>query len=99
MKKSELIKLWQAETEKTLPGGLSLAQHGALLESLCGIMTAELLGGGEVPLPGIGKLKTKLVPAREGRNPQTGEKIAIPARRKIMLAVSKDLKESLQAEV
>ena len=66
------------------------------LKSLCEVATAELLGGGEVPLPGLGKLKVRETSAREGRNPRTGESISIPAGEKVAFAACKELKEALK---
>ena len=66
------------------------------LEVLCGVAAAELLGGGEVPLPGIGKLKAKTTAARKGRNPRTGESVDIPAGKKVRFVACKDLKEALK---
>lgn len=66
------------------------------LDVLCGVAAAELLGGGEVPLPGIGKLKAKKTAARKGRNPRTGESVDIPAGKKVRFVPCKELKEALK---
>ena len=61
-------------------------------------MTAqELTAGGEVPLPGLGKLKTKDRAARMGRNPRTGEAVTIPARRVVVFAPSEKLDRDIRA--
>lgn len=59
------------------------------------IAANELARGGEVMLPGIGKLKVKQTKARMGRNPRTGEPIQIPAGKKVMFTAAKELKEKL----
>ena len=56
---------------------------------------AELLERGEILLVGLGKLKVKEVAARAGRNPRTGERIEIPASRKIVFVPVKALREAL----
>lgn len=89
MTKAELIKAWQ---EATQLNGVDAKEY---LERLGDIMAAELLGGGEVPLPAIGKLTVKQTAARKGRNPRSGEAIDIPARKKVLLKIGKELKESL----
>lgn len=66
------------------------------LKSLCEVAAAELLGGGEVPLPELGKLKVRETAAREGRNPRTGESLHIPAGKKVVFLPGKDLKEALK---
>ena len=55
----------------------------------------NLLDGGEISLPGLGKLKVKETSARTGRNPRTGERIDIPASRKVVFTPGKEFKEAL----
>ena len=90
MKKAELVDAFKEAT------GLTRAQAGEFLERLGDIMATELLGGGEVPLPHIGKLVIKDTAARKGRNPQTGAAITIAAGKKAVIAMSKEFKESLK---
>lgn len=59
------------------------------------IIAEELIGGGEITLSNIGKLKVKTTKARKGRNPKTGEEIQIPAKKKVVFTVSKELKNKL----
>ena len=87
MNKVELLKEWQKAAEKKIPGGLGLGKHDILLETLCG----------EVPLPGLGRLKVKKTVTRQGRNPRTGEALTIPARRKAVFTEGKDIREALNA--
>ena len=51
--------------------------------------------GEEVSLNGFGKFKVKDSPAREGRNPATGETIAIKASKKLSFAPAKAVKDRL----
>jgi len=51
--------------------------------------------GEEVSLNGFGKFKVKDVPAREGRNPATGETIKIAATKKLSFTVAKAVKDRL----
>jgi len=46
-------------------------------------------------IPGIGKLVLANRKARMGRNPQTGEAIKIPARKKVGFTVAKSFKQSV----
>lgn len=67
-----------------------------VLDSLGGVATAEFIGGGEVPLPGLGKLKAELRKARKGRNPKTGAAINIPAMTVVKFSAGKELKDALK---
>jgi DNA-binding protein HU-beta len=53
--------------------------------------------GEEVSVPGFGKFKLTSRPAREGRNPATGEKIQIAASRKLSFTAAKSVKDRLNA--
>ena len=73
MTKHELIEKALETARNSHERAMTLADMGAALDSLCEVAAAELLGGGEVPLPKLGKLKMRETAAREGRNPKTGE--------------------------
>jgi len=76
MTKQELIAKAAAET-KGYGRPLTQADMETALHTLCNVASAELLDGGEISLPGLGKLKIKEVPARQGRNPRTGEAMCL----------------------
>ena len=90
MTKAELVKALQEAME------ISTAQAERCVNALGSILAAELLAGGEVPLPRIGKLAVKTTQERTGRNPRTGETIAIPAGKKVVLKVGSELKDALK---
>jgi DNA-binding protein HU-beta len=76
--------------------GLPQKAVGDVLEALGEMARAKLANAGDkVPLPGIGKLKLAQRPARQGRNPATGETVEIPAERVVKLAVAKELKDAV----
>lgn len=92
MTKAELISKWH----EVAPSFKSASEAEAALASLCSIVAAELLGGGETPLPGLGKLKVKKTKARTGRNPRTGEAISIAAGQRVVFSPCKELKDALK---
>ena len=49
--------------------------------------------GESVKLPGLGIFRLRKMKARMGRNPQTGEAIKIPARKKVGFTVAKSFKQ------
>jgi DNA-binding protein HU-beta len=77
---------------------LSQAQSLKLLNKLGDIIAAELLGGGEASIPGVGKLHVKTRAARKGRNPRTGKAIVIPERRAVVFTAGKAIKDALRGE-
>lgn len=76
---------------------LPKAKVRAVLDQL-GELTADTLEhGGELTLPGIGKLKVGDRPARTGRNPQTGKSIQIAAKKVVKLVPAKALTDALNS--
>jgi DNA-binding protein HU-beta len=67
----------------------------AALDALTTIITREVAAGGAVTLPGIGRIYCRERPARQVRNPSTGEIIAKPADKAVKIAVAKALKDSV----
>lgn len=76
--------------------GCTKAGVKKILDSFGGVAAAELLGEGDVPLSGLGKLKAELRKARKGRNPKTGAAIDIPAMTVVKFAIGKGLKDALK---
>jgi DNA-binding protein HU-beta len=70
-------------------------QAKATIETLFGLMVAEMKKGQKVKIAGFGIFQIKDRKAREGRNPATGEKIQIKASKKVAFRASKELKESV----
>lgn len=75
--------------------GVSKKDLKTILDAVGGVAHAELVDGGEVTLPGLGKLKTATKPARTGRNPATGDSIEIPAKTVVKFTVAKALKDAV----
>ncbi len=74
MNKSELIDAMASDA------GISKAAAKKALDSFTDNVTGSLAKGGRVSLVGFGTFSTSQRSAREGRNPQTGKKIQIPAK-------------------
>ena len=66
-----------------------------LIRATADTIAAELVEWGEVALPALGKLSPVQKAARTGRNPQTGEAVAIPARTAVKFKAGKELTEAL----
>ena len=64
----------------------------AYLEALSALAYKEAKNG--FTIPGVGKLVIRSYKARMGRNPQTGEAIKIPAKRRLKFVVAKAAKDA-----
>ena len=89
MKKADLV---EAIAEKT---GLTKADANRALEATFEVITAALKKGERVPVAGFGTFNVSKRKAREGRNPQTGETVKIPARKAVTFKAGTALKESV----
>lgn len=89
LKKADIIEFF-AEAN-----GLSKKESKAAIEGLLDYMTKNLSKGNVIDVAGFGKLEVKKRPAREGRNPATGEKIKIKASKKLKFTAKKALKEAV----
>ncbi len=65
------------------------------LEAFTAAISGALKAGEEVQIPGFGKFYVRDQKAREGKNPQTGEKMKIGARKVPAFRAGKSLKESV----
>lgn len=75
--------------------GLTKTDGRKLVDSLFAAITDAVAKGEEVALNGFGKFKLKDSPAREGRNPATGETITIKASKKLAFTPAKGVKDKL----
>jgi DNA-binding protein HU-beta len=73
--------------------GITKKQVALLLETQAQMSYKEAKNG--FTIPGIGKLVVRSYKARMGRNPQTGEAIKIPARRRLKFVVAKAAKDGV----
>lgn len=87
MNKGELVEFL---VEK---GKLSKAEAGRVLDSVIEGIRHGLKKTKEVALTGFGTFKVVDKPAREGRNPKTGEKIKIAAKKAVSFKAGKGLKD------
>ncbi len=74
---------------------LKRAQVKEIFEELSNLASREVKENGEFALPGFGKLVLSERKAREGRNPQTGESIQIPAKTSLKFRLSKAMKDTV----
>ena len=76
-------------------GPVSRKQVDELLNELVDTIVKTVKKGESVKIPGLGIFRLRKMKARMGRNPQTGEPIKIPARKKVGFSVAKTFKESV----
>lgn len=89
MSQSEVVNHFAEKFE------LKRAQVKEFFEELSNLAGQEVKDSGEFMLPGFGKLVLSERKAREGRNPQTGDTIQIPAKTTLKFRLGKAMKDSV----
>jgi DNA-binding protein HU-beta len=74
---------------------ISKAEAQAAVDSVVNSVTKALKKGQKVTLVGFGTFGTTKRAAREGRNPQTGKPIKIPAKKVAKFTPGKALKDAI----
>ena len=77
--------------------GLSRTEAHELVESFFEEQAASLAVGKQVKLSGFGNFDLRDKKERPGRNPKTGEKVTIPARRVVTFRPGQKLKARVEA--
>ena len=89
MTKTDLIK---AVSEAK---GITIKEATADVDLIIGLIEAELTEGNDVALHGFGTLKTVERAERECLNPQTKQKMIVPAKKTVTFKVAKGLKDKV----
>jgi len=76
--------------------GSTKADAERAVETIIDSIVKSLKSGEEVSIAGLGIFATKARPAREGRNPRTGETIRIAASRTAKFRPAKALKDAVK---
>ena len=89
MNKAELVAAMVAKAE------LSKKDAEKALKAFIDVVSEELANSGKIQLVGFGTFDVTERAAREGRNPQTGEAMSIPASKAPRFKAGKALKDAV----
>ena len=89
MNKSELIE------KLALRSGINVMQAEEIVNLIYKKMKDTMVSGGRIEIRGFGSFVVKEYEAYQGRNPKTGEKIAVPPKKLPFFKVGKELKERI----
>ncbi len=89
MKKLELIDAVAAKAQ------ITKKDAATAVDAVLDVISEALANGEDVKVTGFGGFEVKERAAREGRNPKTGEKVAIPASKYVAFSAGSTLKEKV----
>jgi len=87
--KSELIEKLAERT------GINVMQSEEVVNLIYKKMRETMVSGGRIEIRGFGSFVVKEYQSYQGRNPKTGEKIAVPPKKLPFFKVGKELKERI----
>ncbi len=89
MKKLQLIDAVASKAQ------ITKKDAAAAVDAVLDVIAEALAQGDDVKVTGFGGFEVKERAAREGRNPKTGEKVAIPASKYVAFSAGSTLKEKV----
>ncbi len=89
MNKLQLTDVVAAKT------GMTKKDSAAAVAAVLDAITEALAAGDDVKITGFGSYEVKTREARTGRNPKTGEAVAIPASKYVSFSAGSVLKEKV----
>ena len=90
MNKAELV---EAVSDKA---GITKKQAGSVIDAITDTVKETLSKGERITLVGFGTFHVMERKAREGRNPRTGKKLEIPAKKVPKFRAGKNLREAVR---
>ena len=91
MTKSDLV----TKVSREIGPKISKTECSSVVDLVLSSITEELAQGNSVEIRGFGTFKVRERKARMGRNPNTSEPVAIPARRVPVFTASKNFRNSV----
>ena len=89
LNKHEFVSLLSERCEVTK------REAAAMYDDVFGTLADVIASGEEVAIPGIGRVKIDERAARVANNPQTGEKVEVPAKKVPKFQFAKNIKEAV----
>lgn len=92
MTKADLIE----EVSRTV--SMTRRDSEVIVETIFDSIIKSLRAGDKIEIRGFGSFRTRQRRARMGRNPKTGEQVAVPARKVPFFKPSKELKDGINSQ-
>jgi len=90
--KADIVEALHKNSSRTL------YESRHFVEKMLGVMRSGIAKDGELLISGFGKFEAYAKKPRNGRNPQTGERMVLPARRVLVFRLSRKFRSQLNGE-
>lgn len=92
MKKSELVQSLYEYLKENGSSAMRPADMREAVDRILGLLADALVAGERIELRDFGVFRLHDRPARQGRNPKTGESVAVPARKSVHFKASREMR-------
>ena len=92
MTKSELVEYLARQWKENGFSAVHRAEMQEAVDRIFDLLAAALAMGDRIELRGFGSFSLHEIPARQGRNPRTGESVAVPPKKAVHFKPGRDLR-------
>ena len=92
MTKSELVEYLALQWKENRFSAVHRAEMQEAVDRILNLLAAALAMGDRIELRGFGSFSLHDIPARQGRNPRTGESVAVPPKKAVHFKPGRDLR-------
>ena len=92
MTKSELVQSLYEHLKENGFSALRPADLREAVDRILGLLADALVAGERIELRDFGVFRLHDRPARQGRNPKTGESVAVPGRKSVHFKASREMR-------
>ena len=92
MTKSELVAHLHAQWKENHFSAVGRAEVQEAVDRILGLLADALAAGDRIELRNFGSFGLHEISARQGRNPKTGEPVAVPSKKRVHFKASRDMR-------
>ena len=95
MTKSELVEYLALQWKENRFSAVRRAEMQESVDRIFDLLAAALAMGDRIELRGFGSFSLHEIPARQGRNPRTGESVAVPPKKAVHFKPGREMREQV----
>jgi integration host factor subunit beta len=92
MTKSELVQYLSVQSKEKDFSALHPADMREAVDRILDLLADALAAGGRIELRDFGVFRLHEISARQGRNPKTGEPVAVPSKKRVHFKAGREMR-------